>query len=163
MCPKRRLPGFISGALRFCTFLALLLCGCAIEKPADLRIINGKEPETLDPAIVLGQADGRIVQSLFEGLTRYNATNAAPEPGVADRWQISPDGKIYTFHIRTNAQWSTGEPITAHDVVYSWLRVLNPMTASDYIGNLFYIKGAEDFSLGRIKHPNEVGVAALDD
>lgn len=162
----RSAPRRFPGALRLFLLLlpiAALLVGCALEQPAELRIINGKEPESLDPATVVGQPDGRVVQSVFEGLTRYNATNAAPEPGLAHRWEISPDGKVYTFYLRTNAQWSTGEPITAHDVVYSWFRVLNPLTAADYVGNLFYIKGAEDFHLGGNTRKEEVGVLALDD
>jgi oligopeptide transport system substrate-binding protein len=159
----RSAPRGNSGALRF---LLLLICvfaaGCAIEEPAQLRIINGKEPETLDPGTATGQPDGRVIQSLFEGLTRYNATNAAPEPGLAHSWEISPDAKTYTFHMRTNAVWSTGEKITARDVVYSWFRVLEPATAGDYVGNLFYIKGAEDFHLGRGKR-EDVGIKAVDD
>jgi oligopeptide transport system substrate-binding protein len=143
--------------------LFLFCGGCALEKPADLRIINGKEPESLDPGTVVGQADGRVVQSVFEGLTRYNATNGEPEPAISDHWTISPDGKRYTFHIRTNAMWSTGERITAHDVAYSWFRVLDPKTAGDYVGNLFYIRGAEDFNLGKDKDPSDVGIKALDE
>jgi oligopeptide transport system substrate-binding protein len=142
--------------------LIALFTGCAIEQPADLRIINGKEPESLDPGTVVGQPDGRVVNSLFEGLTRYNATNAMPEPGLAERWTISEDGKVYIFYIRQSARWSTGEPITAADVVYSWFRVLDPVTAADYVGNLFFIKGAEGFHLGRIKDRSEVGIRALD-
>src|SRR5688572_2700870 len=138
---QRNAPRGNSGAFCF-LFLVVLLCGgCALEQPAELRIINGKEPETLDPAVATGQPDGRVIQSLFEGLTRYDPTNAAPEPGLAHRWQITPDGKVYTFDLRTNATWSTGEPITARDIEYSWMRVLEPRTASDYVGNLFYIKG----------------------
>src|SRR5213593_4440765 len=110
-----------------------LVTGCArSEPPADLVIINGAEPESLDPGILTGQADGRVALELFEGLTRYNPTNATPIPGLAERWGLSSDGKVYTFHIRTNALWSTGEPITARDFEYSWLRVLNPQTASEY-------------------------------
>lgn len=164
MLLTRSAPRGNSGALRFCTLLLLLLSiGCALEKPAELRIINGKEPESLDPATVVGQPDGRVVQSVWEGLTRYNATNASPEPGLAFRWDISNDGKVYTFYLRTNAQWSTGEPITSQDFVYSWFRVLDPITAADYVGNLFYIKGAEDFHLGRNKNRDSVGIKALDD
>jgi oligopeptide transport system substrate-binding protein len=142
--------------------MLLLICGCAVREPADLRIINGKEPESLDPAIIVGQPDGRVVSSLFEGLTRYNATNAAPEAGLAGRWEISPDGRIYTFYLRTNAAWSTGEHITAHDFVYSWFRVLEPETAGDYVGNLFYIRGAEAYNLGKTKDRKTVGIHALD-
>jgi oligopeptide transport system substrate-binding protein len=162
MFSKRSASGQGSGAL-FVFTLLVFLAGCALEQPAELRIINGKEPESLDPATVVGQPDGRVVQSIFEGLTRYNATNAAPEPGLAESWEISEDGRVYLFHLRANAQWSTGGPITAHDVVYSWFRVLAPVTVADYVGNLFYIKGAEAFHLGRNPDPASVGIRALDD
>ena len=162
----RSAPFALPGALRlfFGSLLLALLAACTVsEPPADLRIINGKEPETLDPALVVGQPDGRVALSLFEGLTRYNAVTAAPEPGLAERWDISEDGRTYTFYIRTNALWSNGDPITAHDFVWNWFRVLDPLTASDYVGNLFYIKGAEDYHFGRVKNRAEVGIQALDD
>ncbi|MBI3416418.1 MAG: peptide ABC transporter substrate-binding protein [Verrucomicrobia bacterium] len=137
--------------------------GCGIrERPADLVIINGPEPESLDPAIQTGQADGRVVGSLFEGLTRYNSVTANPEPGLAERWEISPDNRTYTFFLRTNAAWSTGEPITADDVVYSWLRLLKPETGCEYVGLLFYIKNAEAFNSHSTSDPTRVGVRALD-
>jgi oligopeptide transport system substrate-binding protein len=91
-----------------------------------------------------------------------NAATALPEPGLAERWEISTDGLVYTFHLRSNLTWSTGEPITADDVVYSWRRVLNPATASDYAGQLFFVKNAEAFCTGGIKDPARVGVSALD-
>ena len=117
----------------------------AREPAADLVIANGKEPESLDPAIIVGQADGRVVNSLFEGLTRYDPKTANPIPGLAERWEISSDGRIYTFSLRTTAAWSTGDPITAHDLVYSWLRILDPATAADYVGILFYVKKRRGF------------------
>jgi oligopeptide transport system substrate-binding protein len=158
--PQARSPKFWQCAC----FVFLLFAGCfSGGKQADLIIINGREPESLDPAIITGQADGRIVQTIFEGLTRYNPVDASPEPGLSDRWTISEDKRTYTFHIRENAKWSTGEPITARDFVYSWLRVLNPDTASDYAGNLYYIKGAEDYNSGKTKDPNTVAVRAVND
>ena len=142
----------------------LILPGCSRSgPPADLVIINGAEPETLDPAILTGQADGRVAEELFAGLTRHNPTNAAPIPDLAKDWEISPEGTVYTFHLRTNAAWSTGEPITARDFVYSWLRALAPETASEYAGQLFYLKNGEDFNAGRVEDPSQVGVHALDD
>ena len=142
----------------------LLLAGCAGSEPrADLVIINGAEPESLDPAIVTGEADGRVALELFGGLTRYDPTNARPIPDLAESWEISPDGKVYTFRLRANAVWSTGEPITAQDVVYSWLRVLNPATASEYAGQLFYIKNGESYNAGRLQDTAQVGVQALGD
>jgi oligopeptide transport system substrate-binding protein len=142
--------------------LSLLTACFRTEPPADLVIANGAEPETLDPALVTGQADIRVVRSLFEGLMRLNPVTARPEPGLAERWDVSPDGTVYTFHLRPGAVWSTGEPIRADDVVYSWLRVLKPDTAADYAGQLFFIRGAEDFLNGRLKDPAGVGVKALD-
>jgi oligopeptide transport system substrate-binding protein len=143
----------------------LLLCacvaGCTRYDRADLVIVNGPEPESLDPAIITGQADGRIALTIFEGLTRYNPTNATPLPGLAERWDISPDGRVYTFHIRTNAVWSTGEPITAEDFVYAWLRVLEPRTGADYAGQLYYVKGAEAFNTLKNTNASNVGVKAL--
>lgn len=144
-------------------FCAFALSGCVPhEKKADLTILNGNEPESLDPAIITGLSEMRIVSALFEGLTRLDSVTAAPQPSLADRWEISPDGTVYTFHIRSNAVWSTGEPITADDFVYSWIRALKPETASDYAGQLFYLKNAEDFNAGKIKDSNLVGVHALD-
>jgi oligopeptide transport system substrate-binding protein len=147
------------------------LCACFVflagcfggGENADLIIINGREPDSIDPALILGQADGRVAQTLFEGLTRYNPKDASAEPGLSDRWTISNDKKTYTFHIRENAKWSNGDPITAHDFVYSWMRVLDPSTGSDYSGNLYYIRGAEAFNSGASTNPASVGIVALDD
>ena len=119
------------------------LCGCLRHDPAaDLTIVNGAEPESLDPAIITGQADMRIVTGIFEGLMRLDPQTAHAVPAMAQSFELSPDGKIYTFHLRTNLVWSTGEPIAAEDVVYSWLRALNPDTASEYAGQLYYIKNS---------------------
>jgi oligopeptide transport system substrate-binding protein len=145
-------------------FLLGPLCGCApVEPRADLVIVNGQEPESLDPAIVTGQADLRVVSGLFEGLTRYDPRDATPIPALAEHWDLSTDGRVYTFHLRRGLQWSTGEPLTAHDIVYSWLRVLNPATAADYVAQLYYLEGGEDYATGKITDPNDVGVRALDD
>src|SRR5438034_5446780 len=143
---------------------ALFVAGCArSEPPADLVIINGAEPEALDPGILTGQADGRVALELFEGLTRYDPTNATPIPGLAESWEISPGGRVYTFQLRPHAVWSSGEPITARDFVYSWLRVLNPGTASEYAGVLFYLKNGEEYCSGNIRDASQVGVKAMDD
>lgn len=164
-----RAPKFFSRARR--CFLVLVLfptlglftAGCfRREPPADVTIINHAEPDSLDPAIIVSQPDMRIVRGLFEGLTRLDPKTALPIPGLAKSWDISPDGKTYIFHLRTNLVWSTGEPITADDVVYSWIRALEPKTASDYAFALYYLKNGEDFNAGKITDPSLVGVHALD-
>src|SRR5204862_4539938 len=90
-------------------------------------------------------------------------TNARLIPELAESWGVALDGRVYTFHLRAHTAWSTGEPITAQDVVYSWLRVLNPATASEYAGQLFYIKTGEAYNAGRINDPSLVGVKTLGD
>jgi len=161
---------FRSWAVAAWAALALVIAGCAQkEERADLVIMNGAEPESLDPAIVTGQPDGRVAGALFEGLTRFNPKNAKPVPGLAERWDISEDGKTYTFYLRPNLLWSTGEPITADDVVYSWRRALDPLTASDYAGQLYYVKNGENFNTGKTNAATgktyvkeDVGVEAVD-
>ena len=148
-------------------FLCLCLLGQAgcfqQHEPADFVIINGPDPESLDPAIITSQADGRIVSAMFEGLTRFNAVTAQAEPALAKRWELSGDGTVYTFHLRDGIRWSTGEPITAHDVVYSWRRAVDPATASDYAGMLFYVKNAEAINGGKLTDLARLGVRAIDD
>jgi len=115
-----RSPKFFSRArCRFlvCVFLlAVAATGCfRREPPADVTIVNGAEPESLDPAIIVSQPDERLVRGIYEGLMRLDPKTGEPIPGLAESCDISPDGKIYTFHLRTNLVWSTGEPITADD------------------------------------------------
>jgi oligopeptide transport system substrate-binding protein len=150
--------------LRRWTALSLcLLAACSVSEPkADLVFINGPDPETLDPALATGVEDLRVVPGLFEGLARYDPVTGRPIPGLADQWEISADGRVYTFHLRDKLFWSPGQPITADDVVYSWLRVLDPRTASEYAGQLYYLKNAEAYNSGTLHDPAQVGVHALD-
>jgi len=148
-------------------FLCLCLLGQAgcfqRHEPADFVVINGPDPESLDPAIITSQADGRIVSALFDGLTRFNAVTAHAEPALAKRWEFSGDGTVYTFHLRDGLKWSPGGRITAHDVVYSWRRAINPDPASDYAGMLFYVKNAEAINSGKLTDLSRLGVRAIDD
>ncbi len=143
--------------------LIALLAGCdGARDRADLVFINGAEPETLDPAIITGQPEGRIVNALFEGLTSYNRSGQVV-PGVAESWTISPDGRVYTFTLRPEARWSDGRPVTAEDFVRSWQRTLTPATGSAYNYQLYYVKNAQAFADGEITDFTQVGVQALDD
>jgi oligopeptide transport system substrate-binding protein len=95
--------------------LALCLAsGCTGSEPkADLVIINGPDPETLDPALGTSLEGLRVIAALFEGLTRNDPVTSRPIPGLAESWEISADGCVYTFHLRANLMWSPGDPITA--------------------------------------------------
>ena len=85
-----------------------------------------------DPHVVTGVPENHLIRALFEGLAVKNPKTLEPEPGVAERWEISDDGTVYTFFINPNAKWSNGEAITASDYVWSWNRALHPDTGSLY-------------------------------
>ncbi len=137
----------------------------SVSVPRDdvLRFNNGSEPETIDPALASGQSDGRLARSLFEGLTVPDPRTLEPRPGQASRWETSPDGRLWTFHLRPGLQWSDGTPLGARDFVWSWLRALAPATASRNAGLLYAIAGAEPFNRGVTRDPATVGLAAPDD
>ncbi|MBU3666319.1 MAG: peptide ABC transporter substrate-binding protein [Chthoniobacterales bacterium] len=144
-------------------FIAFLLCaGCSPQKRADLVFLNGAEPETLDPALITGQPEGRVANALFEGLLTFDQ-HGKPQPGMAENWEISGDGKTYTFTLREGLVWSDGRPLTAQDFVASWRRTLDPATASEYAYQLHYIKNAKAFNEGTLKDFGQVGVSAPDD
>ena len=122
------------------------MAGCGNGRPrADLVFANGAEVETLDPALITAQIDMRLSYALFEGLTTFNRAGE-PVPGVAERWDISPDGTVYTFHLRRDALWTNGQRVTARDFVNAWRRVLSPETASEYAYQLFYLKNGQRFN-----------------
>ncbi len=127
------------------------------------RINNTAEPESLDPALVTGVPEHRIISNLFEGLTTTDPKDLSPRPGMAASWTISRDGLMYTFKLR-DARWTDGKPVTAHDFVYAWERVLNPKTGAKYAQQLYqYVKNADDYNKGRITDFSQVSVKALDD
>ncbi|HEY2574022.1 MAG TPA: peptide ABC transporter substrate-binding protein [Verrucomicrobiaceae bacterium] len=142
----------------------ILLCGACgpSRERADLVFINSAEVETLDPALITDQVSMRLGEALFEGLCRLNA-QGKPEPGVAERWDVSPDKKHYTFFLRGNARWSNGDPVTATDFVKSWERVLNPSMGSDYAPQLYPLVNARDYNEGKLMDFARVGVRAVDD
>jgi oligopeptide transport system substrate-binding protein len=137
-------------------------CGHSFQR-ADLVFLNGAEPESLDPALVTGQPEIRVVTGLFEGLLAYGTTLEKPLPGMAERWEISDDKLVYTFHIRHDARWSNGDPLTARDFYASWERALDPDTASDYSSQLYFIKNGKPFNEGKLKDFSQVGVKVIDD
>jgi len=151
---------FLGGMALFFGFFALF-GGWALSTPADLTLCNGDEPQSLDPAIITAQLDGRIALALFEGLTTRNAKGDII-PGMAESWERSPDGLTYTFHLRPGIKWSNGDPVTADDFLKSWERVLNPATRSEYAYQLYYLVNGEAYGTGKLTDFSQVGVKAPD-
>ncbi len=158
----------ISDVPKICILLAgcLAIAGCGGEPGADgmiIRIGNGTEPEGLDPHIVTGVPEHHILLALFEGLVRADTTDLSPTPGVAETWEESDDKRVYTFHLRADAKWSNGDPLTSKDFLYAWERILTPALASEYAYLLFPMKNAQAFNEGSIGDFAQVGAEALDD
>jgi len=122
---------------------------------------NGEEPQTLDPHLAQGLPSLHILRDLFEGLTS-EAPDGRIIPGAAIRWNISRDGKTYTFYLRRDAFWSNGDPVTAADFVYGLRRSANPATASITAQALLPIANAAEVLAGKLPL-EELGVTAMDD
>ena len=148
---------------------ALALARGARLAPAEFVFNNGTEVSTLDPATVTGVPEGRVLRAIFEGLVVKHPRTLEPLPGMAQSWELSPDGLRYTFHIRRDARWSSGEPISAQDFLYSFERFLNPETAAEYAYQLWYVKGARAYTteVGRNGQPlndfSTVGIRMTDE
>ena len=123
---------------------------------------NGAEPQELDPHIVTGIPEHHIIVGLLEGLVLKDPQTLEPTPGMAESWEISDDGKTYTFHIRANARWSNGDPVTSKDFVWSWWRALQPALGNLYAYMYYPINNAEAYATGKLDDFSQVGVKALD-
>ncbi|GIP25161.1 oligopeptide-binding protein OppA [Paenibacillus sp. J23TS9] len=136
----------------------------AASKDQVLHINLSAEPPTFDPAQAQDSQAHTVLNMMYEGLVRLDE-NSKPVPGVAEKWDISSDGLKYVFHLRKDAKWSNGDPLTAKDFVFAWQRVLDPSStpAPPYAYQLFYIKGAEDYNSKKTTDFSTVGVKATDD
>jgi oligopeptide transport system substrate-binding protein len=152
----------------FLTALAITACHkpeTNVEKGNRLQILhkgNGKEVQDLDPHIVNSVSSLNIISALLEGLVSEDPHDLHPVPGVAERWEISPDEKTYTFHLRPDAKWSNGDPVTAGDFVESYHRILSRTLASPVAYMLYPVEKAEAFNKGEIENFDQVGFRALD-
>lgn len=127
-----------------------------------IKANNTSEPGSLDPALATGTHESWVLRHTFEGLMTYDEKGELV-PGMAEDFpEISEDGLKYTFKIRDGAKWSNGDPVTANDFEFSWKRLANPETASDYAYQLDYVKGAKAFNNeeGKIE---DVAVKAIDE
>ncbi len=122
----------------------------------------GAEPQDLDPQLMQTNAHFNVLMALYEGLTGYDPRDLHPVPGIAERWDISADGLVYTFHLRADARWSNGDPVTAHDFAFSARRMLSPNFPTPYKHYFDILRGAEDYGAGRVTDFSTVGVHALD-
>lgn len=152
-------------ALPSAAWLAAVLCTGipAAAAPQVWRVGNGAEPQDLDPQAITGVTEHKLMMALFEGLASEDPHDLHPVPAIAEAWEISADGLTYTFHLRENARWSDGEPITSADFLGSYQRILTPAFAAEYAYLIYnFVAGAEDFYRGRTTRFSDVGFRAPD-
>ncbi|MGE6631079.1 peptide ABC transporter substrate-binding protein [Bacillus sp. NPDC077027] len=162
--------GWLFGVL---LMLVFLLFGCTANeqtgkgsssssaKEKVLRLNNESEPTSFDPPIGFNNVSWQGLNNLMEGLTRLNDKHE-PSGAMAEKWDISDDGKTYTFHLRDGIKWSNGDPVLASDFEYAWKRLLNPKTGSSASFLAYMIEGGEDYNSGKGKEA-DVAVKAVND
>lgn len=151
----------------FCLFsflsLSLLLTSCQNhdEESKRLRLTLASEPPTLDWNTATDGVSYQVLNQLMEGLAQYdNQLNVVP--AIASHWKISDDGTTYTFYLNPEYRWSDQKPVRAQDFYESWIRLLDPQTASEYAYFLFDIVGAKDFNAGKLSR-EAVGLRVVDE
>ena len=127
-----------------------------------LHVGNGGEVADLDPQTAIAAVDGDVISALFEPLIQLDPVDLHPLPGAAASWEISPDGRTYTFHLRPGAKWSNGDPVRASDWVYSFHRLITPTLAAPFLNYATLVAGAEDYGKGVTKDFASVGIREID-
>lgn len=154
--------GLSFAATSFSTMAAVVPAGVKLAVKQELVRGNGSEVASLDPQKVDGLPEAMVIRDLLEGLVNQDA-DGNTIPGVAERWETK-DNKTFTFYLRKDAKWSNGDPVTAHDFVYSFERLVDPLTASPYAWYLEMssMLNAADIVNGK-KDKSTLGVKAIDD
>ena len=167
--PRRALGATRTTLIRAAFAAATLLPGCAKPEaptaaavPQVLRISQRNEPADLDPATASLPDELFIIRALSEGLLAPAPDLGPPQPAAAASWEVSPDQRTYTFHLRRDAHWSNGEPVTADDFLASFRRVLTPATAAPKAPLFFMVKNARAFATGELTDFAAVGFRAPD-
>jgi len=158
--------------LRRCAWLVVgfaALSGCGRSTRVEtgtrdqiLHIGSGAEPNDIDPNTNRSSVEYTLDSALFEGLVDMADDGNTILPGVAKRWDVSPDGRLYTFHLRPEARWSDGTPLTAGDFLYSFRRIFTPALACEGAVYGYAIAGAADFASGRTSSPDSIGMRVVD-
>lgn len=157
-----KMKSLLAGAAGVMLALTLAACGGGgrSDDAATLRRGISAKVDTLDPHKSSAAWENIVIGDMLIGLTTDSAAGK-PIPGMATHWETSEDGLVWTFHLGEYS-WSDGEPVTAHDFVYAFRRIQDPVVASQYASMLWLVKNAEAVNNGELA-PEEMGVRAIDD
>src|SRR5687768_792782 len=139
--------------IRLLLLVATLACRGGDSAPQRNALVDSRDtydPRSLDPALSTDVPTGRAVSYVFDGLTRFTP-DARVEPGLAHRWDVSADGRTYTFHLRPGVTFHDGVPFTARHVVRTFQRALDPATKGGRAEPLAPIRGSAEFAAGRAR------------
>jgi oligopeptide transport system substrate-binding protein len=165
----RRLASALIGLV---SVVVLVACGggssggnTAASSAQVLRVNLGNEPPSLDPGLATDVVSANVLNAVMDPLVKLGP-DLQPEPGLAESWDVSADGKTVTFHLRSDGKWTNGDPVTAHDFEYSWKRTVSPDLAADYAYQFYGIEGVQDYNACEKNCDalrDKVAVKALDD
>jgi peptide/nickel transport system substrate-binding protein/oligopeptide transport system substrate-binding protein len=147
----------------FSVFLCSAILLFSEETPPNRELVVAFVPTeiNLNPLNSFTSTEAQVYTALYEGLVTYDPLSLEPLPGVARSWEISPDGKTYTFRLRDDAKYGNGDPVTAQDFKNSWLRFLDPKTNAEYSFLYDIIQGAEEYRTGANPDPESVRIKVL--
>ena len=131
---------------------------------SDMNVMLETPVESLDPQQATDGTSFEVIADYTDGLMQMDADGQAV-PAIAESYDLSDDGLTYTFHIRSDAKWSNGTPVTAADFVFAWQRAVDPAVASEYaymLSDIGQIKNAAEIIAGDMDK-SELGVTAVDD
>lgn len=118
----------------------------AAQTPGELAVAWNAPPPDFNPLTSVSRAQNQFFYSVFSSLTKADPSTLSMAGDLAESWDVAEDGSSYTFHLRDNAKWHDGEPVTANDVAYTYTMALNPDTSSKLVGRLSLIAGATEYS-----------------
>ncbi|HEX6176696.1 MAG TPA: peptide ABC transporter substrate-binding protein [Candidatus Binatia bacterium] len=162
-----RKPRLLSSAVTLALLLIFVSCKTAPDSDSSasanhFRVNLGTEPPSLDWSLATDGVSFNVIANLMVGLTEFTR-DLKPAPVIAKSWDIADGGKRIIFHLRDDVLWSDGQKVRARDFEYSWKRLLNPKTASEYAYILFDLVNAQEYHNGQLADAAEVGVRAQDD
>ena len=164
MTLRRKLSRPLKFAFAFYSLIVIISCRPA-PKAGDenhMRVNLGTEPPSLDWSLATDHVSFNVIANLMVGLAEFDK-ELKPAPVIAKSWELQDGGKKIVFRLRDDVHWSDGKKVRAQDFEYSWKRLLNPKTASQYAYILFDVLNAQEYAEGKLKDDATVGVKAESD